>query len=88
MLSSRPVRFGCLVTGNSPAATSVNNTGAALASVRANVSWGDKALCHPPTTFCFRKASIAQEHVEGDAAVKIMLQLHHVDDMQSTGSTV
>ena len=39
------------------------------------------------SNFVYEGASIAQEHVERDAAVKV-LQLHHVGGMQSTGSTV
>ena len=39
------------------------------------------------SNFVYEGASIAQEHVEGDAAVKV-LQLHHVGGMQNTGSTV
>ena len=39
------------------------------------------------SNFVYEGGSIAQEHVERDAAVKV-LQLHHVGGMQSTGSTV
>ena len=39
------------------------------------------------SNFVYEGASIAQEHVEGDAAVKV-LQLHHVGGTQNTGSTV
>ena len=40
-----------------------------------------------PSNFVSEGGSIAQEHVERNAAVKV-LQLHHVGGMQSTGSTV
>ena len=42
MLSSIPVRFGCLV--KTPAPTAVNNNGAALASVSVNVIGGQGTL--------------------------------------------
>ena len=83
------------VAGNTPALTAVNNNGAALASVSMNVMRGQGTV--PPTSqamaattsyyFVYEGASIAQEHIERDAAVKV-LQLHHVGGMQNTGSTV
>ena len=39
------------------------------------------------SNFVYEGVNIAQEHVERDVAVKV-LQLHHVGDMQSIGSTV
>ena len=84
------------VTGNTPAPTAVNNNGAALASVSVNVVGGQRTMpsssqAMAATTsyyyFVYKGASIAQEHIERDAAVKV-LQLHHVGGMKNTGSTV
>ena len=82
------------VTGNTPAPTAGNNIGAALASVSVNVIGGQRHSAilqtghgHHYQQLCLRdKASIAQDHVERDAAAK-MLQLYHVGGMQRTGST-
>ena len=82
------------VTGILPAPTAVNNDGSALASVSVNVMGGQgtlpssrQAMAATTSSFVYEGVSIAQEHVERDAAVKV-LQLHHVGDMQSTGPTV
>ena len=82
------------VTGNIPAPTAVNNDGAALTSFSVNVMGGQgtlpssrQAMADTISNFVYEGASIAQEHVERDAAVKV-LQLHHVGGMQSTRSTV
>ena len=77
------------VTGNTPAPTAGNNIGAALPSVSLNVIGGQGTLpsSRQAMQICLRdKASIAQDHVERDAAAK-MLQLYHVGGMQNLGST-
>ena len=47
-----------------------------------------QAMAATTSYFVYEGASIAEEHVERDAAVKVLLQLHHVGGMQSTGSMV
>ena len=74
--------------GNTPAPTAVNiNNGAALASVSVNIMGGQgtmpssrQAMAATTSNFVYEGESIAQEHVERDAAVKV-LQLHHVGGM-------
>ena len=44
-----------------------------------------QALTATPNYFVYEDASTAQEHVERNAAVKV-LQLHHVGGMKNTGS--
>ena len=70
------------VTGKSPAPTAVNNNGAALASVSVNVMGGQgtmpssrQAMAATSSNFVYEGSSIAQEHTERDAAVKV-LRLH------------
>ena len=46
-----------------------------------------RATAATASNFVHEGASLAQEHVERDAAVKV-LQLHHVGGMKSTRSTV
>ena len=46
-----------------------------------------QAVAATTSNFVYEAASIAQEHVEHNAEVKV-LQLHHVGGMKSTGSTV
>ena len=82
------------VTGNTPVPSAVNNNGAALASTSVNVagrqdsqSSSSQAMAATTSNFVHEDANIAQEHVERNAAVKV-LQLHHVGGMQSTGSTM
>ena len=83
------------VTGTTPAPTDVNNNGAALASASVYVMGGARdtllssrqAMAATTSNFVYESASIAQKHVERNAAVKV-LQLHHVGGMKSTGSTV
>ena len=84
------------VTGNTPAPTAVNNNtgGAALASVSVNVMVGQdtqpsssQAMAATISNFVDEGASVAQEHEEPNAVVKV-LQLNHVGGMKSTGSTL
>ena len=82
------------VTENTPAPIAVNNDGTALASVSVNFMGGQgplsssrESMAATTSNFVYEGASIAQEHVEREAVVKV-LQLHHVGGMQSTGSTV
>ena len=46
-----------------------------------------QAMTATTSNFVYEGASITQEHVERDAAVKV-LQLHRVGGMQNTESTV
>ena len=98
MLSRGPVRFGCLVgqeTYRYPLLPQIIMVLSWDAFRR--TSWGDKALYailqadhgrHYNTSyFVCEGASIAQEHVERNTAVKV-LQLPHVGGKQSTGSTM
>ena len=81
------------VTGNTGAHCAVNN-GAALASASVNVMRrqdilpsSSQAMAATTSNFFYEGASISQEHVERNAALKV-LQLHHVGDMKSTVSMV
>ena len=78
------------MTGNTPAPTAVNNYDAALASILMNAIRGQdtllssrEAMAATTSNSVYEGASIAQEHT----AVKV-LKLHHVDGIQTTGSTV
>ena len=80
-------------TGTTPAPTAVNNYGTALASVSVNVMGGGRpsaifwqGMAATTSNFVYEGASIAQEHVERDAVVKV-LQLYHVGGMQTTGGS-
>ena len=82
------------VTGNTPPPIAVNNNGAALASASVNVMGGQdtlpsssQAMATTTSNFVYEGASIAQEHVERNAAIKV-LQAHHVGGIKSTRSTV
>ena len=76
------------MTGNISAPTAaVNNNGAALASVSVNIVEGQdplpssrQAMAATTCNFVYEGANIAREHVERNAAVKV-LQLHHVGGM-------
>ena len=75
------------VTGNILAPTASNNNGAALASASVNVMGAQdtlpsssQATAATTRNFVYEGASIAPEHVERNAVVKL-LQLHHVGGM-------
>ena len=68
------------MTGNTPAPTPVNNNGAALASVSVNVLGGQgtlpssrQAMAAITSNLVDESASIAQEHIERDAAYDFSL---------------
>ena len=73
------------VTGNIPASTAVNNDGVALASVSVNDIEGQgtlpssrHAMVATTSNFVYEGASIVQEHVERDAAVKVLCLIIHL----------
>ena len=75
-------------TGKTPAPTAVNNNGSALASASVNVMGGQgtlpsssQAMTATTSNFVYEGASIAQEHVERNVAVRV-LQLHHVSGIK------